>query len=152
MCAHLRSTLNDQCDTCGHPFVDKMVLDVFGTKYEFSNAIISSFQAPTLSDYTCSLLPRIGDKVPARAAYAYEGNEYEHHRNLTKVDMAHVYYGTMTVNSRLHDIKYQQGIFQFVGAIDAATARPVSYAEAKNTYVLEPYKLELSFFKPKSYY
>lgn len=148
------STLTDKAEACAHPFGDKMVLTITGTKYQMFDPIVKSYTKPTNAD-TCLGPVRTtpGDKL-ARAAYGDdERDEREQPQGqLSRVNSAVVYHATMTVNSRLKSNKFHDGIFQFVTAVDDATKTPVSPAEAKDAYVLDPYKLKLSFFKPGDSY
>lgn len=150
------STMTDKPDACAHPFGEKMVLTVTGTKYQYTNPIVSAGYAKPTIDTGCERPSRTtrGDNVTRAASFkhglpiGYEfGPDEREQRSLLRVNSAIVYHATMTVNSRMRGNKYHDGIFQFVTAIDDLTTKPVSQAEARDAYVLKPYKLELSFFK-----
>jgi hypothetical protein len=174
-------TFNDKSRQCGHPFCDKMVLEVQGGVYEVNDAVISSpsdESSPHL-DESCggdarrAALPntlkdlqalkstklskgRKGTKAaaPAKLAYHSDGGEQEPyagaHRQLYKAPSAYVYHGTMTVNSREHSAKYQQGNFEYVWGY-SGVPEPITADETGEAYVLDPYTYKLSFFKAQAY-
>lgn len=64
------------------------------------------------------------------------------------MEKATLFHGTMTVNSRVHNIKLEDGTFQFVSYIKTTPAPvPATHSEVKAGFVLDPYKIELSYFK-----
>lgn len=62
------------------------------------------------------------------------------------MEKATLFHGTMTVNSRVHNIKFEDGCFQFVSEFKTE-GKEATHAEVKEAYVLDPYKIELSYFK-----
>jgi len=121
--------MQEKSNQCGHPFCEKMVLSVQGNVYRIDDAILSSAPDAPHLDGTCSPdgplreEPQIikdlkaafpkhrrssNEKVPVKAAYAREDEDPARQPSLKKVESAIVYYGPMTVNSRLHDVKYDQ--------------------------------------------
>lgn len=155
-----------------------MVLSIQGQVYEVANAIVSSLpDAPVRTDGTCDeiyddgVLPKQESPLqkefrelrskhplfrsakniaPAKAAYAPD-HEYDHPQ-LYKVNSATMYYGSMVVVSREHNVKSQIGWFEHVSRIDApANPNPVTYAQAGGHYVLDPYVYKLTFIKNKGY-
>lgn len=165
--------MQEKSNQCGHPFCEKMVLSVQGNVYRIEDAILaSSPDAPTLEgtcdpDSPLREEPQIikdlkaafpkhrrssssTKKVPAKAAYAHEDEDPARQPSLKKVESAIVYYGPMTVNSRLHDVKYEDGWFEFAADVDG-TIKDATPADCEGKYVLDPYTFKLTFIKHHGY-
>jgi hypothetical protein len=127
------------------------VLTVTGTKYLLTKAIVSSIpEKPVLADTCAPAAGRRLQSADAEPSYdEYERREYDYNEHkFYKAKNAILYHGTMTVNSRVHNIKFEDGSFQFVSYFETdPTPILATHAEVKDAYVLDPYKIELSYFK-----
>lgn len=177
---HAICTLNDKSSQCGHPFCDKMVLNVDGTIYRVDQAVLSSTPPFPNRDDSCGGFRKKVEELPAAvkelmalktkkmsqsrrhtqantpAKAAYDGGEpgpYEPRGGaptLYRSPYAVVYYGPMTVNSREHSTKYTQGWFEYVADYGTPT-ESITPAEAAGDYVLDPFTFKLTFIKDKAY-
>lgn len=136
----MHSYLNAASDSCGHPFCDQMVLSAAGGIYYAQDIVLASRPISPTIETSCfeddkrrnaksSLLAGRGHKgskfaskgapqkgaesgeknaALANAEPSYGGKKPE--PNLHSGE-AVIYFGPMTVNSRVHDVQINQGIW-----------------------------------------
>ncbi len=131
------SYMNAGSDSCGHPFCDQMVLEASGGVYWAEDIVIASKQAPPLIDSSCSSGSRSGSNTVFKrgakrgaggkpdTVQRPSGRPSERPAENPKAQISHsrggsseatlhsgdalIYFGPMSINSRLYDVPNTQG-------------------------------------------
>ena len=119
------AALTAAADTCGHPFCDQMVLEAAGGIYWAEDVVLVSKPASPLIDDSCDsdkrsakspAAKRSSKKFIAKSRKSADGAKAQvaaansgHSEPSMYSGNAWIYFGPMSVNSRVHDVKITQG-------------------------------------------